>query len=108
MSDIGPTSAMEVLMVGILAVLIAGPPLVVGLVCLVLHFLLPGHGRRWTVLYFVASVVAETGVMVWTSFWMNDAMFFDGSVPIALAGSGIIFGIFLALRALIRRMRRRA
>ncbi len=62
-SDIG-SAGLERLAMIILAVLIAGPPLVIGAVFLLLHALLPGHGKRGAVLYFVTSIVTLTGVMV--------------------------------------------
>jgi hypothetical protein len=108
MSDIGPIPALEKLMIATFVVILLGPPLILGVIFLLLHIFLPGHGRRWTVLYFVTSVAAVIGTLWWTSEWLALPDVWEFSPLIVLASSGGVFAIFLGVCWLIGRITSRS
>jgi hypothetical protein len=105
MSDIGPFPGLDRVVMVFFGLLLVGPPVVLGTIFLVLHIFRPGRGSRWTALYFATSVTAVFGDLWWWSDWVNDPESFTYAVPMAVASSAGIFGIFLGVRWLIRWIR---
>jgi hypothetical protein len=105
MSDIGPLPGLDRAVTIFFWLLIVGPPVVLGIVFLLLRLFFPKRGWLWTVLYFLSSCAVIITALLWWADTANDPEWIAYSVPVALASSAAIFGLFLGVRRLIRSIR---
>jgi len=75
-----------------------GPPLLIGLLLLLVGFFVRNCRRVLTALYFGLSVIVVCSIFLWCSARLNDSDIFMLSLPLGIFGTVFIYGLFILFR----------
>jgi len=97
MSDIG-LPGLERLLLVFYTICIVGPPLLIGLVFLIINRFTRRSGKGWVGLYFLLSIGTVCALMGGWSVWFNDLDAWRLAVPFGVGSSVLVFGIYRLLK----------